>query len=427
MIGWKLKRRGLRPIGLDIGRNSIKMIQLATNGGHIGILAADKVRVEANGNGGKGRGFVISAIKRMLAEGNFCGRDVVSYLPNDRLKITSVRLAETETDKIKQALRMEVGERLGLDPDRDVINYLVAGNVQDGGRSKNELILFAASDETIRSHIEMLEEAQLRPVAIDTVPCALFRCFERSLRREEDREQTVVFVDVGSQFTTVVFGRGGEINFTRQIAIGGEKFNREISSKLGVSIDEVEILREKLRTESTIKAEMGLGMSESNSTWQSSEVAVRQKEQNGNGHSAEDIQLPGYGLGLRRDERAFEALCRNPLDVSTRQVIVDAISAAVEELAREISLCLRYYTVTFRGKRVERAVLSGEEGNEKILFDVLKRQLPIEIEIAQPLGGLDMTNVNFDSDRRGLLCEWAVAVGLSLKGWDKDHNNYERN
>ncbi len=26
-------------------------------------------------------------------------------------------------------------------------------------------------------------------------------------------------------------------------------------------------------------------------------------------------------------------------------------------------------------------------------------------------------NLDFDSDRRGLLCEWAVAVGLSLKGW----------
>lgn len=429
MIGWKLKTRGLRPIGLDIGYGSIKMIQLAMNGGHISILAADKVHVEAsiNGDGQERRSFVISAIKRMLAEGKFCGRNVVSCLPNDKLKITSLRLDETETDKIEQTLRKEVSQRFRLDPDRDAINYLVVGNVQDGGRSKNELILFAAADETIKSHIGMLEEAQLRPVAIDTVPCALFRSFERSLRREEDREQTVVFVDVGSRFTTVVFGRGGEISFTKQIPIGGENFNRGIASKLGISIDEAETLREKLRTESAIKVETGAGVAEPSSTWQSSQVPTLQEGRNGNGHSAEDIRLPGYSLGLRRDERSFEALCRNPLDVSTRQVIVDAISAAAEELAREILLCLRYYTVTFRGKRIERAVLSGGEGNEKILLNVLRQQLPIEIEIAQPLGGLDMTNVNFDSDRRGLLCEWTVAVGLGLKGWNKDYNNYERN
>jgi type IV pilus assembly protein PilM len=390
MTGWKLKTRGLQPIGLDIGHNSIKMIQLAMNGEHISILAADKVRVEAGMNGDEEarRSFVISAIKQMLAKGKFRGRNVVSCLPNDKLKITSLRLAETETDEIEVALRKEAGQRFGLDPERDIINYLVAGDVQYGDEIKNELILFAASDETIRSHIAMLEEVQLRPVAIDTVPCALFRSFERSRRREEDKEQTVVFVDVGSQFTTVVFGRGGEISFTKQIPIGGEKFNSEIASKLGVSIDEAEILREKLQMKSAIKAGIGLGVPKSSSPGQDRAVSILQAGQDG-----------------------------NALDTSTQQVMVDAIGAAAEELAKEISLCLRYYTVTFRGKLVERAVFSGGEAYERILLNVLRRHLTAKVEVAQPLKGLDITNVNFDNNKR-LLCEWAVAVGLSLKGWE---------
>jgi Tfp pilus assembly PilM family ATPase len=69
---------------------------------------------------------------------------------------------------------------------------------------------------------------------------------------------------------------------------------------------------------------------------------------------------------------------------------------------------------------VERAVFSGGGAYEKILLNVLKRQLEVEIEMAQPLKGFDMTNLNFNSDRRGLLCEWAVAVGLGLKGWNGD-------
>jgi type IV pilus assembly protein PilM len=400
MIDWKLKTRRLQPIGLDIGHSSIKMIQLAINGEHINILAADKARVETgiNGDGEARRSFVISAIKQMLAKGKFRGRNVVSCLPNDKLKITSLRLAETETDGIEQALRKEAGQRFGLDPEKDTINYLSAGSVRDGDETKNELILFAASDETIRSHIAMLEDAQLRPVAIDTVPHALFRSFERSRRREKDKEQTVVFVDIGSQFTTVVFGRGGEISFTKQIPIGGEKFNREIASKLGVSIDEAEILREKLQTESAIKAGISLGVSKSGSPEQDRAVPTLQAGQNGTGYLVE----PG----------------RSILDVSTQEVMVDAIGAAAEELAKEISLCLRYYTVTFRGKRVEQAVFSGGEAYERILLNVLRRHLTVEIEVAQPLKGLNITNVNFDDDKRGLLCEWAVAVGLGLKGWE---------
>ena len=394
MISWKLKSRGLRPIGLDIGHNSVKMIQLVRNGGQMSVLAADKVRVDPNidGDGEERRSFVISAIKRMLAEGNFRGRNVVSCLPNDRLKITSLRLAEAEDEKIRQALRKEAAQRFGLDPDKDVINYVLAGSVRQGDEIKNELILFAADNETIKSHIGMLEEARLRPVGIDTVPCALFRSFERSLRRQEDREQTVVFVDVGSRFTTVVFGRGGEISFVKQIPIGGEKFNREIAARLGININEAEMLRGKLRMERSIRAERGLWAPASGSTEQGSSVPVLQGGQNG-----------------------------VPLDASTRQVMVDAVGVVAEELAREISLCFRYYTVTFRGKRVERAVFAGGEAYENILLNVLRRHLTVEIEVAQPLKGFDMMNINFDSDRRGLLCEWAVAVGLSLKDLDGDN------
>ncbi len=394
MAGWKLKTRSLQPIGLDIGHNSIKMIQLAISEEHISVLAANKVRFKAGMNSDEEarRSFVVSAVKRVLAEGKFRGRNVVSCLPNDKLKITSLRLAETETDGIEQALKKEAGQRFGLDPEKDTIDYLVAGDVQCGDEIRNELILFAASDETIRSHIALLEDVRLRPVAIDTVPGALFRSFKRSRRREEDKEQTVVFVDVGSRFTTVVFGRGGEISFTKQIPIGGEKFNSEIASKLGVSIDEAEMLRAKLQMESAIKAEMSLGVPQSSPPGGDNPVSILQAGQDG-----------------------------NALDTSTQQVMVDAIGGAAEELAKEISLCLRYYTVTFRGKHVERAVFSGGEAYERILLNVLRRHLTAKIEVAQPLKGLDIldnANVNFDNNRRDLLCEWAVAMGLSLKGWE---------
>ncbi len=383
MISWDLKTRGYRPIGLDIGHDSIKMIQLAIKKDCISVVAADKVRIEPNINDDseQRRNFVTSAVRQMLADGNFQGRNVVSCLPNDSLEVTSLRLSETETKEIDQVLQKEVVQRFGLDPSKDEVEYMFAGNVRQGDEIKNELIVFAADNETIKSHIEILEDAELRPIAIDPVACALFRNFERLLRRQDDKERAAVFVDIGSKATTVVFGRGQEISFVKQIPIGGEKFNRQIATKLCIGVDEAQRLRETFRMERT---------------------------------SGRDNDLKG----------------RSTLDASTRQVITDAVGVVAEELAREISLCLRYYTVTFRGKRVESAFFSGGEAYENILINVLKRHLTVDIEVAQPLRGIDITNINFDSDRRGLLCEWAVAVGLGLKGWKalaaKD-TDYERN
>jgi type IV pilus assembly protein PilM len=383
MIAWNFKNRSLRPIGLDIGHNSIKMIQLAVAAGHTSVVAVHKVRLEdgLDEEGEAKSKFVISAIKQMLGKGDFRGRSVVSCLSNDKLEVTSLRLAETETDRIEEALRKEVTRRFGMDPDTDALNYVLAGNVRHGDETKSEFILFAADSQTIRKHIEMLEAAGLKPVGIDTVPCALFRSFERSLRRQEDKERTAVFVDVGRRFTTVVFGRGGEISFVKQILIGGEKFDLEIAAKLGVSISEAEILRGKLRAE---------------------------KQTNGAGN------LCAADPSSMADAPTVHA---QQLDTSTRQVMVDAIDLVAEELAREISLCFRYYTVTFRGKRVERAVISGGEAYEEILLNVIRRRLSVEIEVAQPLRGFDMTRVHLEGQGNEPFCEWAVAVGLSLKGW----------
>lgn len=363
-----------RPIGLDIGHHSIKIIQLAVDNGRISVVAADKVKFDPSISSEPERrdDFAVSAIKEILAKGRFHGRDVISCVPNEDLKIKNLRLDVMEGDQIEQILEKEIAQRFGLDINENEINYIIAGNVQQGDETKNELILFAADSESIKRHITLLQKAGLKPVAIDTLPCALFRSFQRFLQRVEDKDVVNVFVDIGSRFTTVVIGRGRDISFIKQILIGGEKFDIEIAVRLGIGIDKATKLRAKLKD-------------------------------NNQPHS---------------------------IDSQTRQVIIDAMCTVIEELAREISLCLRYYTVTFRGKRLERAIFAGGEAYEGILMGALRRQLAVEPEIAQPLRGCDITNVQFEGDRRSLLCEWAVAVGLSLKGCNAaaaGMRNYERN
>ncbi len=385
MLNLNLKTRNQLPIGLDIGNDSIKMIQLSTDGGQFSVLAEDKVRIDSSvGQEPQSRReFVVSTVRKMIESGNFHGSNVVTCLGHDSIKITSVRLAEANESEIKEALDKEVVQRFDLDPNKDLVNYMLAGDVRQGDEIRNEFILFAADDESVRDHISMLEEAHLSPVGIDAMPCALFRCFERSLQRQEDKDRTVVIVDVGSKYTTVIFGRGPEISFIKQISLGSQSFSKSIAAKLSVSIDEADILRGKLQMERDSRVS---SMSEDDDT----------------------------------DRRPGESL-----DPSTRQVMVDSINSVAEDLAKEISLCFRYYTVTFRGKRVDEAVFSGGGAYESILLNVLKRQLAVEIEVAQPLRGFDMTRVDFGSGRRSSLSEWAVAVGLGLKGWKSNVGDLE--
>lgn len=348
----------IQPIGLDIGHDSVKMVQLAVHEDRVKVLAARRTPVNADtaADHREREQAEVSAIRRLLADSPVQGRRVISALAIDKLKITSLRLSEAERPQADRCLRKEAAERFGLDSQSDTINYIYAGSVRQEDAVKDEYILFAANGETINSHIRIIEEAGLTPVAIDAPPCALFRTFERTMRRQEDRERTVIFIDVGSRFTTVVFGRGSEICFVKQIPVGIGQFTGEVASALGISVPDAESLR----------------------------------------------------LRLVRDE---------PVDAATRRPVIDALNAMAEQLAAEISLCLRYYTVTFRGKRVERAVLAGGGAYEPVLRDALRRYLSVEVEIAEPLRGFDLSHGRIDASYENGSADLALAVGLSLKGW----------
>ena len=297
-----------RPIGLDIGHNDIRMIQLANSDELPHVVAAERVRLdpELEADDKKRRKFIISAITEMLAKANFRGRKVVSCLPNDILRIKSLRLDTTNEEDIDSLLKEELAQKFDLDPLNDEVRYIVAGNVYHGNETKSEVIFFGTEKEKIVRHITVLEEAGLTPVAIDAVPLALFRSFQASLRRQEDEQLISLLLDIGTAFTTVIIGRGKQITFIKQIPIAGRHFNEQVASKLEISLNEATMLRLKLRN--------------SNS---------------------------------------------ETVDPSTKQAVNDAMSQVIEKLVKEISLCVQYYSVTFRGERPTEAIFAGGEAAHK--------------------------------------------------------------
>lgn len=355
---WMVMNRRVLPIGLDIGHSAIKMVQLMLTDDGAKVLAAQRVSLppHAEEDEAARQRLIIDAIRSLLARGDFKGRAVVSALPNETLRITSLRLSEAEVTHAEKALQSQAAQRFGLDPRSDTIHHVLAGNVRQGDESKNEYIVLAADNDTIKNHIALLEQARLQPTGIDALPCALFRSFERMMRRQEDKERTLIFIDVGHRFTTVVIGRAAEICFVKQMAFGVACFSEEIAAQLDVSVADAESLRLKLR----------------------------------NGE---------------------------PVDASMHRVVTDTLTATAEHLAAEVSLCLRYYTVTFRGRRIERAVVTGGGAHEKALLDVLRLRLGIPTEVAEPLRGFDCSAIGYDESCQGLFADFAAAVGLSLKGW----------
>jgi type IV pilus assembly protein PilM len=365
---WKGNRQ---PIALDIGSDSVKMLQMQQVDAVVSVGACGRWRFPDNApaDPAQRKGLVVAAVREMLKTGDFKGRRVISALSGSQLCIKNVRVPHMNDEELRQALLWEAKERFEFNVPEDQLAYLNAGEVRQGNEVRDEIILLAAPPAVLDEHLELLDAMGLRPEHIDAEPVALFRVFERFLRRSADEQIVSVIVEIGHSATRVVVARGKQIVFIKVIDIGGRKFTEVVASHLNLSISEASDIRTRIMQEdvSTDRKNMPL-------------EAQRQADPN-----------------------------------SLQWTVYDAVRAEVETLAKEISLCLRYCSVTFRGLRCPSVLLTGGEAYDPAVFELLTQQLGVECEVGQPLRGFDISGLEL-SNRRGKLAEWAVCAGLGIRG-----------
>jgi len=362
-----LSRTKCGPIALDVGAGGVRMLQLGRSGDKCHVVSAGRWPFPPTAQGytadaQQQRQMATHGIGELLRKGSFRGRDVVSCLQAAQMSIKNVRLPHMPEHELMNAVVWECQERFGFDVSPDRVHYVNAGEVRQGAEVRDEIILIGVPAETIAGHIEMLSEAGLHPIHIDAEPACLFRTYQRFLRRAEDESVISVIVDIGVGATKVIIARGSTIVLIKAIDIAGHQFNESVASELGLSYDEaVHLRRRGLRGQPV--GEAGAG-------------------------PASDVEWS----------------------------VFDAIRGQVQALAREISLCLRYCSVTFRGLRPQTITLAGGEAYDATMIRLLTEQLDCECTVGDPLRGINLGNVDLGGDRRGPLTEWSVATGLAFRG-----------
>ena len=362
--------RKLWPIALDIGTDSIKMLQMHCVGRAVAVRACWRWRfpASAQGDGEARRRLAIGAVGDALRGGGFRGSRVISSLSCGQLKIKNIRLPSLVGADLEEAVHDEARNRFGRRFAPDQLHWLRAGEVRQGMDHQEEFILLAAPGEVVEDHYSMLREMGLYPEHIDAEPLAMFRPFRRHLRRRADEESVSVVVDLGHSSTKVIVARGRELVLVKRIKTGGKDFTEAVAKQLNLSYEEAGELRFQMARERVCEA---------------------------------------------RDEEEHDGENGDPDCVGW--AVLDAVRGQAEELSREIALCLRYCSVTFRGLRPKRVTVTGGQACDTGLIRLLGEHLGVECMVGQPLRGIDTSGVDLGGDRRGMLAEWSVCAGLSLR------------
>ena len=198
-----LLRNKRSPIALDVGSNSVKMLQIQKVGNTVSVCACRRWQFpdDANMDTAQRRELVVTAVRNLLRTAGFKGRRVISALSCDHLGIKNIRLPSMPDHEFQQAVAWEASERLGFQAGEDQLKFLKAGQVRTGEEMRDEIIILTATKHEVEDHMQMLDEMGLKSEHIDAEPIALFRGFQRHLRRQADEQAVSVVIDIGLSAT----------------------------------------------------------------------------------------------------------------------------------------------------------------------------------------------------------------------------------
>ena len=172
-LGWFNAK--VNPIAVDVGTSCIKMLQVEPKEGALRLMAAAQTVIpdELRDKTKERDEFAADAIRRMLGEWGFKGRQVVTCLPAQQVAMQHLRVGRMSDEELAKVLPFEAAGKLPFDAGRAVIRHLIAGEVYQDQEAKLEVILMAASRESVERHLSILSKAKTEVVGIHVEPYAL--------------------------------------------------------------------------------------------------------------------------------------------------------------------------------------------------------------------------------------------------------------
>ena len=348
MARWFVKRR-YGPIGVDLGSRSVKLLQFDADRTCVHEAARWDLNTDPDADPAERREEVVQSLRRAREGRDFHGREAVFCIHSGDLFVQNIRVPQLAGDDLTRTVHAEAAGRLPFASDEAEVRYFEAADVRQGDTLRREVILLACRRVVLDETLSLAEQAGLRPVAIDVEPAALLRCYGRQFRRDQDQGQCVMFVNLGSERSAVVIARDCDAMFVKYIDVGARQLDEAVARQLDMSVADASALRR---------------------------------------HN-----------GDRRADRRDPEVARSIAE-STRPVL--------DHLASELSMCVRYYSVTFRGRPLGRIVFGGGEATEG-LVEWLDGRFDAPCELGDPLRSYQK------SDSPGRPSQWDVAAGLALR------------
>ncbi|MFH1626178.1 MAG: type IV pilus assembly protein PilM [Pseudomonadota bacterium] len=345
-----------RIIGLDIGTDAIKAVQVTT--GFKGFKVTGFAKKKRDNKEFQDPVTALSQeIRMMLDEASLDGDIFVSSISCNSVAVRNIRLPFSSLNKVRRVIEYEVESVLPFPLGDILVDFFVVGKKPTDG---TDLLVVVAPKEAVKEHLEIMKRAGIEPEIVDLDSSSPFYCWEAL--GGVKKEGSIAIIDLGSKKTSVSIIKNGVLQFMRSIPIGGEAITAAVARSLSLNLETAE---EQKRKEGIILLEHPDGEHET---------------------------MEGDGGGSE---------------------ISGAIVDVLNRLKRDVDLAFSFYQTLYTEEKVSEILLTGGTSNIRNIDRYFEREFDIKTSVFSPLEYLGSSVGDIGGDEESII---AGALGLALRG-----------
>ena len=229
-------------VGLDIGSNSIKAVELQRNRGevmvsHIGVeplasdIVVDSMIVDS--------GSVAGSISKIFSEKAFKGKQVATSVSGHSVIVKKISMQTMDEPELGEAVRNEAAQYIPFDMNDVNVDYQVLSETLSGPTV--DVLLVAVKKDKVLNYTNALQLSGRQPAIVDIDAFALQNCYEYNY--EPSPTSTAALLNIGASVMNVNIVRGSVPLFTRDVSVGGNQYTDSLQKELDLSFEDAEALK----------------------------------------------------------------------------------------------------------------------------------------------------------------------------------------
>ena len=348
-------RKKKETIGIDIGSNSIKVIQLTESEGRYTLnkFGLDVLAPEIIVDGTVMDSVrCVETIQKLINDQDISTKDVVISVSGHSVIVKRVTLPQMSEDELAESIKWEAEQYIPFDINEVNMDFQILRTFMGAdGKQQMNVLLAAVKKDKLSDYTSLIIEAGLTPVIVDIDAFAIENMYNINYEMKEN--EIIALVNIGAGITNINILQGGVFAFTRDISIGGNRYTDSIQKDLGLSFEDAERIKK--------------------------------------GEAVEGVET---------------------LEVDS---IIENVST---EITSEITRSFGYFKATMLSEKIDKVFLSGGSSKIRNLDSFLQERLELPVEYINPFKMIDIPP-QFDEGYIKRIAPFAaVAVGLGVRRLD---------